>query len=84
MDDFKAVKENAWSLSPNEEASGMALIFVEETSYGTFKYYKDLQTGEYRYQSAGTEKFNREMKEKEKERKACLRRSEYVSKKDSA
>ena len=74
MDDFKTVKANAWSLAPNEEPSGMALIHVEESEYGTFKYYKDMQTGEYRYQSSGTEKFHRELKQKDKERKACLRR----------
>lgn len=84
MDDFKTVKANAWSLAPNEDDSGMALIFVEETEHGTFKYYKDQQTGEYRYQSSGTEKFNSEMKEREKERKACLRRSGNELKKNSA
>ena len=64
MYDFETVKANAWSLAPSEEPYGMALIFVKETEYGTFKYYKDEQTGEYRYQSSGTEKFNNEMKER--------------------
>ena len=84
MDDFKTVKQNAWSLAPNEDASGLELIFVEKTKYGTFKYYKDATTGEYRYQSQRTEEFHKWIKEKEKERKECLKKSRNELKRDSA
>ena len=69
MDDFKTIKEHAWSLAPNEDISGLKLIFVEETKHGTFKYFEDANTGEYRYQSSGTEEFHKWIKEREKERK---------------
>lgn len=79
MDDFKTVKEHAWSLPPGEEPSGMELIHVEEGKYGTFKYYKDSATGEYYYQSSGTEKFQKWITEKGKERKKCSRESRSES-----
>ena len=71
MEDFETVKQNAWSLPPGETRG--KLVFVEEGKYGTFKYYHDKTDGTYWYQSEGTEKFHKEMKEKEKERKRCLR-----------
>lgn len=82
MEEFKTVKQNAWSLPPGETRG--ELVFVEEGKYGIFKYYHDRTDGTYWYQSEGTEKFHREMKEKEKERKRCLRRSERESKKIGA
>ena len=72
MDDFKTVKANAWSLPPGETRG--ELIFVEHTKFGTFKYYHNKTDGTYWYQSEGTEKFQNEMKNKEKERKKCLGR----------
>lgn len=84
MDDFKTVKENAWSLPPGEEPAGMQLIHVEKSKYGTFKYYLDSKTGEYRYQSSRTEEFHKWITKKGKERKECLRRSRNELKKDSA
>lgn len=73
MDDFKTVKENAWSLRPGETRG--KLLYVEQTKYGTFRYYYDESDGTYWYQSEGTEKFHNDMKNKEKERKKCLGRS---------
>ena len=72
MDDFKTVKANAWSLPPGETRG--ELIFVEHTKFGTFKYYHDKTDGTYWYQSESTERFHKEMREKEKERKQCSRR----------
>ncbi len=82
MDDFKTVKANAWSLPPGETRG--ELIFVEQTKFGTFKYYHDKTDGTYWYQSEGTEKFHKEMKEKEKERKKCLRESRSCLRRESA
>lgn len=79
MDDFETVKKKAWSLPSGEDSRG-ELIYVEETKYGTFRYYYEASTGEYWYQSSGTETFNKWMKEREKERKECLRKSRNGSK----
>lgn len=69
MDDFKTVKEHAWSLPPGETRG--VLVHVEETKYGKFFYYLDKTDGTYWYQSERTEKFNKEMKQKGKERRRC-------------
>lgn len=82
MDDFKAVKANAWSLPPGETRG--KLVHVEETKWGKFYYYHEESTGEYWYQSEITEKFHRELKRKEKERRECSRRLKNESKRDSA
>ena len=72
MDDFKTIKENAWSLLPGETRG--ELINVEETQWGKFWYYFDKTDGTYWYQSQAVEDFDREMKQREKERKECSRR----------
>ena len=82
MNDFEMIKKSAWSLPPGETRG--ELVYVEESKYGTFKYYHDKTDGTYWYQSENTEKFHKEMKDKEKERRACLRRSENELKKNSA
>lgn len=69
MEDFKVIKERARSLSPGETRG--ALIQVEETKYGKFYYYFDKNDGSYWYQSESTEKFDKEMKNKGKERRRC-------------
>lgn len=82
MEDFETIKANAWSLPPGETRG--VLVHVEQGKYGTFKYYYEESTRTYWYQSSGTEGFDRWMKEKEKERKECLRNSRNASKRDSA
>ena len=72
MEDFSYIKANAWSLRPGETRG--KLVCVEKTKYGTFKYYYDESDNSYWYESEVTERFNREIKEKEKERKQCSRR----------
>lgn len=80
MEAFETVKKEAWSLPPGTLPSGVDLIYVEETRYGTFKYYLEKETGKYFYQSEETEKFNKELMEKVKEKKRCLRESKNYSK----
>ena len=82
MEDFKAIKEHAWSLPPGETRG--VLVHVEETKYGKFYYYFDKTDGTYWYQSEKTEKFDRWIKEQGKERKKCLRNSKSESKEISA
>lgn len=82
MDDFKTIKEQAWSLPPGEIRG--ALIHVEETKYGKFFYYFDKTDGTYWYQSEGTEKFDKEMKRKGKERRRCSKHLETESQEISA
>ena len=69
MEAFKTIKEQAWSLQPGEIRG--VLVHVEETKYGKFFYYFDKTDGTYWYQSERTEKFNKEMKQKGKERRRC-------------
>lgn len=69
MEDFKTVKENAWSLPPGTDPTGMELLYVEEGKHATFKYYLDKNTGEYRYTSSVTDGFQKWMEEKTKERR---------------
>ena len=52
MEEFKTVKQNAWSLPPGETRG--ELVFVEEGKYGIFQYYHDRTDGTYWYQSEGT------------------------------
>ena len=73
MEDFAYIKANAWSLRPGEIRG--KLVAVEKTKYGTNRYYYDESDNSYWYASEGTEKFHKEMKEKEKERKRCSRES---------
>ena len=73
MKDFNYVKEHEWSLRPGETRG--KLIHVERTKYGTFKYYHDESDNTYWYESEVTERFHRELKEREKEAKRCLRES---------
>lgn len=81
MEDFKTVKEQAWSLPPGKIRG--ALIHVEETKYGKFFYYFDKTDGTYWYQSERTEAFNKEMK-KRKERRRCSKHLETESQEISA
>ena len=81
MDDFQTIKAKAWSLPPGETRG--ALVHVEETQWGKFWYYYDEKTDEYWYRSEVVEKFDRELKRKEKERKGCSRRLRNESKRDS-
>ena len=73
MEDFEYIKANAWSFRPGETSG--KLVCVEKTKYGTFKYYYDETDGTYWYESEVTERFHRELKEKEKEAKRCSRES---------
>ena len=73
MEDFSYIKANAWSLRPGETRG--KLVCVEKTKYGTFKYYYDESDNSYWYESEVTERFHREIKEKEKERKRCSKES---------
>lgn len=82
MEDFNYIKANAWSLRPGETRG--KLVYVEKTKYGTFKYYYDESDGSYWYESEGTERFHKEIKESEKERKKCLRNLKENLKRDSA
>ena len=81
MEDFKTVKENAWSLPPGTVPMEMELLYVEENKLGTFKYYKDKDTGEYWYSSSVTDAFDGWIKGREKERRQCLKESERRLKK---
>lgn len=81
MEDFKKVKENARSLHPGTVPTEMELLYVEESRYGTFKYYRDRETGEYWYSSSVTDAFDGWIKGREKERRQCLKESERRSKK---
>lgn len=82
MEDFSYVKAHAWSLRPGETRG--KLVCVEKTKYGTFKYYHDESDDSYWYESEVTERFHKELKDKEKERKRCLRESENGLKRESA
>ena len=82
MKDFAYVKANAWSLRPGETRG--KLVCVEKTKYGTFKYYYDESDDSYWYESERTEKFHREMKEREKEKKRCSRESKNGFRRESA
>lgn len=82
MEDFATVKANAWSLPPGEEPTGMTLLFVEETAYGTFRYYHDKTSGEYRYTSSRTDAFHRQMQEQEKERRKHDRENQRMERKN--
>ena len=82
MDDFKTIKINARSLPPGESRG--TLVHVEQGRYGTFKYYYDKTDETYWYQSSGTEAFEKWIKEREKERKRCLRNSKNELKEISA
>lgn len=67
MEDFNAIKEKARSLVPGESRG--KLIHVEQTKYGCYQYYYDEIDKSYWYQSDSTEKFEKEMQEKRKERR---------------
>lgn len=73
MEDFKAVKEKARSLVPGESRG--KLIHVEQTEYGSYQYFYDETDKTYWYQSDSTEKFEKEMQERRKERRKCLKTS---------
>ena len=64
MNDLKSIKAKAWSLPPGETRG--ELVGIEQTKYGTFKYYYDKSDESYWYQSESTERFHKEMKENEK------------------
>ena len=82
MNDLKSIKAKAWSLPPGETRG--ELVGIEQTKYSTFKYYYDKSDESYWYQSESTERFHKEMKENEKERKLCLRESGKLLKRNSA
>ena len=82
MEDFKTIKEHAWSLPPGETRG--VLVHVEETKWGKFYYYYDKNDDTYWYQSERTERFDQEMKQKRRERKQCLRDSKSELKEISA
>lgn len=83
MEEFATIKAKAWSLPPGTDPQGLELLHVEENRFGTFKYYRNKSTGEYWYSSSVTDEFDRWVKEREKERRQCSRRSERISKKNA-
>lgn len=72
MNDLENARKEARSMVPGEIMSGLITIGREETPCDTYIYYKRPDTGEYFYQSLSTERFEKEMQEKRKERKRCL------------
>ena len=74
MEDFATIKAKAWSLPPGTDPQGLKLRHVEEKQGETFRYYEDEKTGEYWYSSSVTDRFDKWIKERGKERKKCLRK----------
>lgn len=66
----------AHSLVPGTfESPGLELIGVQKTKEDSYYFYKEKATGEYYYTSEMVERFDKKMKERERQRRRCYRRS---------
>lgn len=84
MDELEKAWKEANSMIPGDEPGDLIFLGIKPTENDDYYLYREENTENYWYQSKGTETFHKEIKEREKEKKACSKRLENTLRKASA